>query len=316
MVKKFDIISAGDCVMDFFNYVDHMPKVGETLTANSFECLPGGKGANSIIAGSRLGSNNTFISKVGSDNFGKEFINVLKADNINTDNVTFSNDKPTSVASIVVDNSGSNFCVVNFGATLQLEKSDIDNAEGAIKKSKILVTTRMIKESTALHALKLAKKHDLITVFNFAPALSDLNEEFNTYVDLLIVNEVEAEVFTKSSVKTIEEAKAACRIVLDRDGFYIGCVVTLGGQGCVYGDKKTGKITHFPCVPVKVLDSTGAGDSFVGALAHYINILGVDSILQAIELASEYATLSVTKKGTQASYPYLKDLNEKFKIQK
>lgn len=75
-------------------------------------------------------------------------------------------------------------------------------------------------------------------------------------IDQVLLSTNKAEVFTKSSVKTIEEAKAACRIVLDRDGFYIGCVVTLGGQGCVYGDKKTGKITHFPCVPVKVLDST------------------------------------------------------------
>jgi len=273
-----------------------MPKVGETLTANSFECLPGGKGANSIVAGSRLGSNNAFICKLGTDSFGKEFINVLKADNINIENVSFSSDKPTSIASIVVDKSGANFCVVNFGATLELSVADINNAEEAVKNSKILVTTRMIREETALHALKLGKQHGCLTVFNFAPALSDLSEEFNAYVDLLVVNEIEAEVFTGNSVKTIDEAKEACRTVLARDGFYIGCVVTLGGQGCVYGDKKTGGIKHFPCKAVSVVDSTGAGDAFVGSLAHFVSFLGVESMHEAIELASEYATVSVTSK--------------------
>lgn len=174
----------------------------------------------------------------------------------------------------------------------------------------------MIKEQTALQALKSGKKHDCITLFNFAPALSDLNDDFNIYVDLLIVNEVEAEAFISCTVKTIEDARNACKIVLSRDGFHIGCVVTLGEQGCVYGDKKTGEIKHFPCVPVKVVDSTGAGDSFVGALAHYISFLGKDSMCRAIELASEYASLSVTKKGTQASYWHLADLEEKFHVQK
>ena len=86
---------------------------------------------------------------------------------------------------------GHNFCVVNYGATNELEPSDILNLEEAIQNSKILVTTRMIKEQTALQALKSGKKHDCITLFNFAPALSDLNDDFNIYVDLLIVNEVE-----------------------------------------------------------------------------------------------------------------------------
>lgn len=315
--KKFDIISVGDCVMDFFNYVDQMPKVGETLCAKNFLCSPGGKGANSIVGASRLGSVNTFVSKLGNDQFGKDFVDVLKKDKINTDYLLFSTkNSPTSSASIVVDETGHNFTVVNYGATSELEPSDVINAEEAIQNSKILVTTMMIKEETALCALKLGKKHGCITVFNFAPAKHDLDDRFNKFVDILIVNEIEAEAFISCTVKTIEDAKNACKIVLARDGFYIGCVVTLGGEGCVYGDKKTGEIKHFPCVPVKVVDTTGAGDSFVGALSHYISYLGPDSIFSAIELALEYASLSVTRKGTQASYWHLSELDDKFKVTK
>jgi len=107
----------------------------------------------------------------------------------------FSSDSPTSSASIVVDPTGHNFCVVNFGATKDLTPSDVENSVEAIKSSKILVTTRMIQEASALKALKFGREHNCINIFNFAPATSDLNDEFNAFVDLLIVNEVEVITF-------------------------------------------------------------------------------------------------------------------------
>ena len=183
-----------------------MPKVGETLPAHNFITSPGGKGANSIVASSRLGSKNAFISKVvnyfhvfysifyfnlylfskvGNDSFGNDFIRILREDNICTDFVSVSKDKPTSQASIIVDDTGtvlemftslliyfhfvsfikgSNFCVVNYGATLDLNPSDVIESEEAIRNSKILVTTRMIKEESALQALKSAKKYNCLLI--------------------------------------------------------------------------------------------------------------------------------------------------------
>jgi len=172
----------------------------------------------------------------------------------------------------------------------------------------------MVNESVALHSLKLAKNLGLLTVFNFAPATSDLNKEFDQYIDILVVNEVEAEVFIGESVKTIADAFKACQIILARDGFHLGCVVTLGELGSVFGNKKTSQITHFECLKVKVVDSTGAGDAFVGALTHYISKLGTGDLDKTVQLSGEYASLSVQFKGTQASYQYLKDLNEKFRL--
>ena len=154
----------------------------------------------------------------------------------------------------------------------------------------------------------------MITIFNYSPALKDLNEEYNQYVDLLVVNEVEAEVFTKCSVKTVQDAKTACLNVLARDGFSLGVIVTLGEQGVVYCEKKSGEFLVLAAKKVQAVDSTGAGDAFVGSLAHYLSKLGVNEMKRAIELACEYATLSVTKKGTQASYPKLNELDEKFRV--
>lgn len=148
-------------------------------------------------------------------------------------------------------------------------------------------------------------------MFNFAPAIKDLDPEFNKYVDLLVVNEVEAEVFTGSSVKSVEEAEKACQVVLAREGFEIGVVVTLGEKGCVFGNKKNGDIKHYPGKKVKVVDSTGAGDAFCGSLSHFI---GKCDIYQAIELASSYASLTVQHKGTQASYPCIDNLDLSFRI--
>lgn len=148
-------------------------------------------------------------------------------------------------------------------------------------------------------------------MFNFAPAIQDLDPEFNRYVDMLVVNEVEAEVFTGSSVTSVQEAEKACRIVLSREGFEIGVVVTLGEKGCVFGNKKTGDIKFFCAKKVEVVDSTGAGDAFCGALSHFI---AKCDIYQAIELANSYASLTVQRKGTQASYPFINDLDNSFKI--
>ena len=245
--------------------------------------------------------------------FGKSFEQSIRDDNINADNVSVSRTGPTSVATILVDNDGHNAIAVNFGATLELGERDVENAEEAIKQSHVLVTSQMVKHAS-LSALKMAKKHNILTIFNYAPAVEDLSEEYNTLVDLLVVNEVEAEVFTKCHVKSVEDAKKACANVLARDGFHLGVIVTLGEQGVVYCDKKSGEYLIVEAKKVQAVDSTGAGDAFVGSLAHYLSKLGVGEIKRAIELACEYATLSVLKKGTQASYPKLNELDEKFKV--
>jgi ribokinase len=139
--------------------------------------------------------------------------------------------------------------------------------------------------------------------------------ELDENIDLLVVNEVEAEVFSKCPVKSVDEAKIACETVLSRDqGFSIGVIVTLGEQGALFCDKSTREFFYVEAKKVKAVDTTGAGDAFVGALAHFISKLGVKEIKRSIELACEYATLSVLNKGTQASYPKLADLDSKFKV--
>lgn len=316
MTKELNVVSVGDCVIDNLFYVDKTPEINETVSANGFVCALGGKGANSSVASSRLGSKSAFISKIGDDFFGKYYMSNLTSENINIEHVTVTKDAPTSTASILVDNAGKNAIVVNFGATFQLSTRDLDNAEELIKKCQILITSLVLKPDIALYALKLAKKNNLLTIFNCAPTFKDLDPDFATNTDILVVNEAEAEALVKFSVGSVEDATRACQVLLAGPGYSVGVVITLGQNGCVFGNRLApNRIDHFPAKKVNAVDSIGAGDAFIGSLAHYLSKFGVGDnglLNKSVELATEYASISVERKGAQSSYLHLNELSEKF----
>jgi len=286
----------GSIHMDFIIFTDRFPKPGETITGKGFEMQPGGKGANQAVAAARLEKEVYMIGRVGDDYVGDQLIKNLKENKVNTLYVFKTPGVHSGVALITVDSKGENTIVVAPGADNYLLPKDIDNAEKALKKSKILLIQYEIPPETIQYAVKKAKNLGLTVIVN--PAfVRKLPNEFYKYVDILTPNRLEALEITGE--KTVLEAGEQ----LLKMG--IGTVViTLGAEGALVFHEKG----HFkmPAVKVKPVDTTGAGDAFNGALA--VAILEEKSIEEAVKFASAAAALKVTKPGAQKGLPNRKEL--------
>ncbi|XP_050828665.1 ribokinase isoform X2 [Serinus canaria] len=262
-----------------------LPKAGETILGQKFFVGFGGKGANQCVQSARLGAKTSLICKVGSDSFGNDYVANLKKNGIST---------------------GQNVIVIVPGANLLLNFEDLKRASDVICKAKVVVCQLEITPAVSLEALKMARASGVKTLFNPAPALADLDPQFYTYSDIFCCNETEAEILTGIPVGNLEDAEKVGRMLLAR-----GCklvIVTLGAEGCmmISGDEAIPK--HVPAGKVRAVDTTGAGDSFVGALAFYLAYYPKLSMEEMIRKSNCVASVSVQAPGTQSSYPYRKDL--------
>ncbi|NXQ09484.1 RBSK Ribokinase, partial [Vidua macroura] len=201
---------------------------------------------------------------------------------------------------------GQNVIVIVQGANLLLNFEDLKRASDVICNAKVVVCQLEITPAVSLEALKMARASGVKTLFNPAPALADLDPQFYTYSDIFCCNETEAEILTGIPVGNLEDAEKVGRMLLER-----GCklvIVTLGAEGCmmISGDEPIPK--HVPAGKVRAVDTTGAGDSFVGALAFYLAYYPKLSMEEMIRKSNCVASVSVQAPGTQSSYPYRKDL--------
>ncbi len=287
------IVVVGSFNMDLTAYMERLPRPGETLNGRQFVTGPGGKGSNQAVAAARLGAEVTFIGRVGHDVFADSALNIWKQERINTEYVVRDPEYATGVAPIWVDAQGENSIVVVLGANLAVSPADIDRAADVIAEADILVTQLEINYDAAAYALKIAKEKGIVTILNPAPA-GKLAPEVLALADYLTPNETELEVLTGKTGVSVE---AAARSLLTRDGQTV--VVTLGAQGAQWVNQSgTGQI---PTFPVKVVDSTGAGDAFNAGLA--VALAEGKNLTDAITFANATAGLCVTKPGTTLSMP-------------
>ncbi|XP_071284121.1 ribokinase isoform X1 [Agelaius tricolor] len=245
-----------------------LPKAGETILGQKFFVGFGGKGANQCVQSARLGAKTLLICKVGSDSFGNDYVANLKKNGISTAFVGQTTDAATGTASIIVNSEGQNVIVIVPGANLLLNSEDLKRASDVICKAKVVVCQLEITPAVSLEALKMAHASGVKTLFNPAPALADLDPQFYTYSDIFCCNETEAEILTGIPVGNLEDAEKVGRMLLGR-----GCklvIVTLGAEGCMMISGDEGIPKHVPAGKVRAVDTTGAGDSFVGALAFYL----------------------------------------------
>lgn len=296
------IVVVGACNMDLVSYVPRLPNMGETLHGERFQMGFGGKGANQAVMSAKLGAEVTLISKVGQDIFGEKTINNLKKYNISTEHVSVTDEGFTGVAPIAVDPDGNNAIIIVTGANDILSEQDILQARESIEKADVLICQLEIPEKITLKALEIAHKAETMTIFNPAPARKDLPEGFFEYSDILCPNENEAELLSGAPVDSISSAKNAGKILLSKGARSI--VLTLGKKGSILIEKDNTK--HFPAPEVEAVDTTGAGDAFIGSLGYYLSESG--SIDDAIRKANIVASFSVQKPGTQASFPNAEDL--------
>ncbi|XP_034530601.1 ribokinase isoform X2 [Notolabrus celidotus] len=304
--EALDVMVVGSCMTDLVSQAPRLPKAGETIHGHKFFIGFGGKGANQCIQAARLGAKTAMVCKVGKDFFGDNYIQNFKDNGVNTDFVGQTSDAATGAASIIVNSAGENAIVIVAGANMLLGGEELQKALPAIRRTKVLVCQLEISPQTSLQALRLAQENKVKTIFNPAPAIPDLDAGFYRASDVFCCNESEAELLTGSSVVNVEDARRAGQELLKR-----GCrsvVITLGPQGCVVLEAKESTSKHVPTAATIAVDTTGAGDSFIGALAFYMAVCPTMPLDQMACRANQVAGVSVRAVGTQASYPHRKDL--------
>ncbi|XP_065832880.1 ribokinase-like [Oscarella lobularis] len=305
--RRFDVVVVGSCMIDLVSYVPRLPKPGETIHGRQFSRGFGGKGANQCVTAARLGAKTAMVAKVGDDIFGKETVENFRCNSINTDEVQTAKNVSTGVAPIAVNDAGENSIIIVSGANGLLTPDDVVKAKSFIETASVVVCQLEIPAASSLRALSLAKKAGAITILNPAPGIEDLDENFYEAADIICPNETEAEILTGKCVKSREDAEAAAESLVKK-----GCktaVVTLGSQGlvCVGND---GKRLFVKAEKVQAVDTTGAGDSFVGALAFYLATMPHLSFAEKLERAAKIAAVSVQKPGTQTSFPKRGELSD------
>ena len=269
-----------------------LPQIGETLHGGAFEINFGGKGANQAVAIAKLGGTVYMAGKVGDDTFGKEMLLELKNQGVNTNYIKVEKGVNSGVAVITVIN-GDNCIMLSGGANDCVSTVEVDELLSSAKQGDIFVTQGETPYSVTEYALKKAKNLGLTTVFNPAPAKKEFLSCLR-FVDILTPNESEAYILTGETD-------------LDKIADCLPCavVVTLGGKG--WFAKKDGKSLYGKPISVKVVDTTSAGDTFLGGLVYKLS-LGV-SLFDALPFASKCASIACTKKGAQKSIPTLAEVD-------
>ncbi len=296
------ICVVGACHLDLMSYVPRLPRMGETLHGTRFHVGFGGKGANQAVMAAKLGGNVTMIAKLGQDVFGQDTFKNFAQWGIKTQHIHSTEQAFSGVATIAVDPDGHNAIMIVTGANDLLTEKEIEAARSAIAEAQVLVCQLEIPLEISLAALRIARQVGVKTIFNPAPARPNLPDELYQLSDIFCPNESETKLLTNMSVETLEEAEIAARLLVERGAGAV--ILTLGEQGSLLvTDRET---THIPVESVKALDTTGAGDAFVGSLAYFL-ALG-KPLAEAAKRANRVAAISVQSSGTQTSFPEAKDL--------
>lgn len=296
--------------MDMVLKVDRMAKVGESLLARSLDKVAGGKGANQAVAAARLGSRVYMIGKVGKDDNGDILYKSIENDDINVEYILKDKQESTGMAIITVDKKGNNSIIVVSGANMSLEKEDIYKWKGAIKDSSILITQFETPMDIAEESFKLAKRFGVTTILNPAPA-KEITKTLLENTDIIVPNETEAFEITKVEIKDERDIKKSAQFFFDKGVKFV--IITLGEKGAAIISKD--RFEMIPAYKVNAIDTTAAGDSFIGALAHKLEEkeLNFESIKDGVLYGNKVSSIVVQKEGAQSSIPYLKEVEETFK---
>lgn len=279
----------GSANMDIVFAVERVPRPGETLLADRAALYPGGKGLNQTVASSRAGAATTFIGSVGRDDHGAALTAVLDADRVDRAGLRLS-DESTGQAFIVVDPAGENTIIVASGANATVT-SMTDPDAAAIASASVLLMQLELPLSAVTHAARIARAAGVTVMLNAAPAAS-VPDDLLDLVDYLIVNEHEACLVAALDDLVTASARLAARVAR--------LVVTLGSDGSALYDGGV-EIARIPARRVPVVDTTGAGDTFCGALA--AALAGGSDFESAARFATAAASLSVQKAGAVPSIP-------------
>ena len=295
------VVVIGSLNMDLVTRAPRLPRGGETLIGQSFTTVSGGKGANQAVAAARLGAQVSMVGCVGNDAYGEALLGALLAEQIDCQAVSTVEDS-SGVALIVVDDNSQNAIVIVAGANGALTPEVIDRFDAVLQAADVIICQLEVPDATVGHALKRGRELGKTVILNPAPASRPLPADWYAAIDYLIPNESEASALSGLPVDSLSTAEtAATRLIAMGAGKVI---ITLGSQGSLFADGQ--RFEHFPAAKVKAVDTTAAGDTFVGGFA--AALAAGKSEADAIRFGQVAAALSVTRAGAQPSIPTLSDV--------
>ena len=295
------VVVIGSLNMDLVTRAPRLPRGGETLIGKSFATVSGGKGANQAVAAARLGAQVSMVGCVGNDAYGEALREALLAEQIDCQAVSTVEDS-SGVALIVVDDNSQNAIVIVAGANGALTPEVIDRFDAVLQAADVIICQLEVPDATVGHALKRGRELGKTVILNPAPASRPLPADWYAAIDYLIPNESEASALSGLPVDSLSTAEtAATRLIAMGAGKVI---ITLGSQGSLFADGQ--RFEHFPAAKVKAVDTTAAGDTFVGGFAAALAAGKREA--DAIRFGQVAAALSVTRAGAQPSIPTLSDV--------
>lgn len=286
------VVVVGSINVDMVFTSEKRPKAGETVLGNSFSLIPGGKGANQAVAAGKLGAESVMIGCVGSDSNGEFSIDNLKSVNVGTDCIDIVNGVPTGVANIIVAENDNSIIVIP-GANYEANRDVIDKYKEVILSADMVLMQLEIPLETVEYVLELCKKNNVKVLLNPAPAV-ELSQSAIESASYITPNEHELKIILGKNCDTEEEMKK----------YPNKLIVTLGSKGVKYFDGNEMKL--IPSNKVEVVDTTGAGDTFCGALA--AALVNGSVLEEAIRFANKAAAYAITKLGAQSGMPTLEQL--------
>lgn len=296
----------GSLNMDLVALSPRIPLPGETIIGKEFHTIPGGKGANQAVAAARLGAQVAMVGRIGRDAFAEPLLDNLAASAIDHAFVIQDPEAATGVALIVVDDAGQNSIVVASGANMRLLPEHVDGSEAAIASAQVLILQLEVPLDTVIRAAEIAKTHGVMVILNPAPART-LPDDLLSMVDVLIPNETETALLTGMPVGGKAEFEAAAHEL--RKSGVPTVILTLGGEGALLASVEG--LEHFPAFDVTPVDTTAAGDAFVGGFA--VALAEGKSLAQAVRFGNAAGASAVTKLGAQTSLPKRVEVEELLK---
>lgn len=295
------VVVIGSLNMDLVTRAPRLPRGGETLIGQSFSTVSGGKGANQAVAAARLGAQVSMVGCVGNDAYGDQLRGALLAEKIDCQAVSTVDDS-SGVALVVVDDNSQNAIIIVAGANGALTPAVIGCFDSVLQTADVIICQLEVPDATVGHALKRGRELGKTVILNPAPASRPLPPDWYSSIDYLIPNESEASVLSGLPVDSRESAQIAAARLIQLGAKKV--IITLGAQGAVFAEGQ--RFEYFPAPIVKAVDTTAAGDTFVGGFAAALAV--GQSEAQSIHFGQIAAALSVTRAGAQPSIPTLSDV--------
>jgi ribokinase len=297
-----DILVVGSLNTDLVVRAPRFPQPGETISGEDLQVIPGGKGANQAVAAARLGARVSMLGRVGKDNFGDFLLENLKSNHVDSQLVQ-RDDASTGTATIIVDSNGQNSIVLSAGANGKVSPADVDSA--SFPDHKLLLLQLEIPPETVVSAAKRAHENGLRVILNPAPA-QRIPAELIALADFIIPNETELSLLTGLPVNDINSTEQAARALLEHGAKNV--IVTLGSKGALIVTHT--QVTQVDTYQVDVVDTTAAGDAFIGGFA--TALLQDKSLEESVRYGCACGTLATTKFGAQPSLPTKAEVEKLF----